>query len=578
MQFIFNEITFNTQTESNIKSQSIEQIQEGDVSIYKLKIAFDGKLMPKPFIIKWNVPQIDILGFWSSGSFHQHNITPDWYARKIDSKSASGMPLACLYNKANKNKLSVALSDPASPSAISAGVVEEDGTIIMQIDLFSKPSLYIDTYEVEIYLDKREINLASAIRDARTYLTKKGYECAYVPSSAKDPVYSAWYSFHQNTYPDQILKECEIAKEYGIKTLIVDDGWQTDDSSRGYAFCGDWKIATSKIPDMKDFVDKVHALGMKFMIWFSVPFVGFQSENYERFKGMYLGTRKWQGTSVLDPRFKEVREFLVQTYVSYVEKYGWDGLKLDFIDSFVLTDESSTDYDKMDTTSLEVGVERLLCEISDKLKEINPEFLIEFRQSYIGPVMAKYGNFFRVGDCPNDPIANRICSLDLRLTSDKIPVHSDMLMWNKNDTVEAVMYQLLAVMFSVPQISIRFDSITDDHKRALKSYLDFWTKHRDTLLDGELEVYGIDADYTHAKAKKDGESVQVLYQSVVAKIDKNHANYIFNSTGSDEIYIESPCGLKCEVYNIYGSKLSEGIIASPFEKIKVPNCGMIKIY
>ncbi len=94
MEFKFNEITFRTETENNIKSQSVEQIQDGNISIYKLKIEFDGKQMPKPFIIRWNEPQVDILGFWSSGSFHQHNISPDWWPRKINSKSASGMPLA----------------------------------------------------------------------------------------------------------------------------------------------------------------------------------------------------------------------------------------------------------------------------------------------------------------------------------------------------------------------------------------------------------------------------------------------------------------------------------------------------
>ncbi len=578
MEFKFNKIIFNTKTENEIKSQSIEQIQEGEISIYKLKIAFEEKQIPKPFVITWQEPQIDIFGFWSSSSYHQHNITPDWGMRRAESKTASGMPLATLYNKDNQSKLSVALSDPATPSAISTGVVEEDGTVIMQIELFSKPSSYIDYYEVEIYFDRREISLVSAVKGIRNYWKSKGFECAYVPQGAKDPVYSAWYSFHQATYPEPIIKECEIAKEYGMKTLIVDDGWQTEDGSRGYAFCGDWKICNSKIPNMQEFVDRIHSLGMKFVVWFSVPFVGFQSENYERFKGMYLGTREKIGASVLDPRFKEVREFLADTYVSYVEKYGWDGLKLDFIDSFALTDESSTDYDKMDTTSLEVGVEMLIAEASARLKKINPEFLIEFRQSYVGPIMAKYGNFFRVTDCPNDPITNRLFSINLRLTSDKIPVHSDMLMWNSNDTVQAVMYQLLAIMFTVPQISIRFDSITSEHKRALRSFMSFWTEHRDVLLDGELEAYDVDANYTLVKSKKDGQSVQVLYQNVIVRPEKNHTNYIFNSTAQDQIYVDLEQASGCEIYNLFGEKIAEIGLSAGVNKISLPSCGMAKIY
>ena len=85
---------------------------------------------------------------------------------------------------------------------------------------------------------------------------------------------------------------------------------------------------------MKRFVDEIHNLGMKFVIWFSVPFVGVMSKNYERFKGMYLGNRSNNDSSILDPRYKEVRDFLCDTYATHVESFGWDGLKLDFIDSF----------------------------------------------------------------------------------------------------------------------------------------------------------------------------------------------------------------------------------------------------
>lgn len=578
MEFKFNEITFTTKTESSIKSQSIEKIKDGKISIYKLKIEFEGKQMPKPFVINWYEPQIDILGFWAASSLFQHHITPDWWMRRNDSKTASGMPLACLYNMGNQNKLSVALSDVASPSAISAGVVEENGTIIMQIELFSKPSLYVDSYEVEIYFDRREITLASAVRDVRKYWEDKGCKCAYVPQGAKDPVYSTWYSFHQATYPEQIIKECKIAKEYGMKTLIVDDGWQTEDGSRGYAFCGDWKICKSKIPNMKDFVDKIHELGMKFVVWFSVPFVGFESENFERFKGKYLLTKHKMKASVLDPRFKEVRDFLCNTYISSVKEYGWDGLKLDFIDSFAITEESSTDYESMDTTSLEEGVEMLISEASARLKEINPEFLIEFRQSYVGPIMAKYGNFFRVTDCPSDPLTNRLFSINLRLTSDKIPVHSDMLTWNKNDTVQGVMYQLLAIMFTVPQISIRFDSITNEHKKALMSFMSFWTEHKETLLDAEIKGYDVDANYTLVKAVSEKESIQVLYQGVVASVDENRTNYIFNSTAQDQIYVELEKDSTCELYNLYGEKIAKTTLSVGVNKIALPSCGMVKIY
>ena len=569
---------FKTITENKIKSFEISEIKGGEISEYKVKIKFLEKCSPSIFSIVWEENQIDMYGFWSSKSHQSHNLTPDWYMRTNESKTASGMPLACIYSKSNENRVTIALSDPSSPAKISVGVVEENGCLRFQIDLFAQMCSPMESYEVTLRFDRRQIPFYQAVTSVRDWWTDLGYKCTYVPKEACLPMYSCWYSFHQRTIPEEIIYECKIAKELGMETVIVDDGWQTDDNSRGYAFCGDWQVCEKKIPDMKSFVDEIHNIGMKFMLWFSVPFVGFESENYERFRGKYLHTRQRMNASVLDPRFPDVREFLVSTYREHVEKYGYDGLKLDFIDSFYLTEDSSTDYDNMDTVSVEEGLQKLLSEAISELKKINPEILIEFRQSYIGPIVSQYGNLFRVTDCPNDVLFNRIGSLDLRLTSDKIPVHSDMLMWNKNDTNESVMYQLLATMFCVPQISVRFDSITLEHRRLLKSYLNFWRTHRVTILEGKLDVFGVDANYTMAKVKKDAESVAVLYENTVFALEDENVAYVFNSTGKDQIYIESDRDMCYRTFNMFGEECTNGSLSKGVTKLDLGNCEMVEIW
>ena len=571
-------MNFTTNTENIVEKEEITEIRSGEISEYLIKIVFADKISPKKYSIVWDEPQIDTFGYWSSKGGTQHNITPDWWMRCEESRTASGMPLITLYNKANTNRITVALSDPATPVSLMAGAVEETGNVRIKIDLFSMMCSALKEYSITLRIDRRPIPAYKSIKDVRAWWDSLGYKCAHIPEYAKLPMYSTWYSFHQHTIPDQIINECKIAKEYGMDTVIVDDGWQTDDNSRGYAFCGDWEVCESKIPDMKRFVDDIHSLGMKFMIWFSVPFVGYESKNFERFKGKYLRIRDNSRAAVLDPRFKDVREFLTDIYAKSVEKYGWDGLKLDFIDSFLLSEESSADYENMDTLSVEEGLSRLLCETMEKLRRIDPEIMIEFRQSYVGPSIAKYGNIFRVSDCPNDPINNRVFSLGLRLTSDRMAVHSDMIMWNRDDTNEGVMYQLLGVMFAVPQISVRFDSITPDHRRALKNYLDFWRANRDILLNGELSVYGMDANYSMAESKKDGVSVAVLYQSVVKKVENVECEYIFNSTGTDGIYVDTDRDYSYELYDLFGNKTSEGKIGAGVNKLDTVNCGKARLF
>ena len=68
-------------------------------------------------------------------------------------------------------------------------------------------------------------------------------------------------------------------------------------------------------------------------------------------------------------------------------------------------------------------------------------------------------------------------------------VHSDMITWNNNDTNESVAKQLIAVLFGVPQISVRLDEIKAKHYEVLKFWLNFWMENREVLLDGKLKIY-----------------------------------------------------------------------------------------
>lgn len=576
MEIKLGDLVFRSETKCVLKSETLCPILEGEVSEYRLRLEFPEAIMPATYRLLWDEPQIDELGFWPPTSGHWPNLRPDWSMSHADSRTASGMPLACVYNKQNINRVTVALSDPANPTVLHAGVVEETGSLRLCVELFAQSCAPMESYEITIRVDRRPIPFYDAVVSVRDWWRSIGYKETYVPDAAKLPVYSTWYSFHQYTYPEEIIAECAVAKAMGMDTVIVDDGWQTDDNSRGYAFCGDWKICGTKIPSMKDFVDRIHALGMKFMIWFSVPFVGFESKNYERFKGKYLFSRSWSRASILDPRFPEVRKFLVDTYCDYVKEYGWDGLKLDFIDSFRLADESPVDYENMDTISLEEAVEKLLAEATAQLKAINPEFMIEFRESYVGPIVARYGNMFRVTDCPNDPFVNRVDSVGLRLTSGSIAVHSDMIMWNDNEKNEAVMYQLLAALFTVPQISVRFGKITEDHKKLLANYLSFWRAHRDTLVNGKIEATDAEANYSSVTAKGKDENVCVLHQSIVMPIT-DQTTYLFNATGKDYVYVEMENGGLCEMYDLFGNKCREIALPKGLAKINLDNCCMAKI-
>jgi alpha-galactosidase len=363
-----------------------------------------------------------------------------------------------------------------------------------------------------------------------------------------------------------------------MDTVIIDDGWQTDDNNRGYEYCGDWELATGKIPDMKKLVDDLHAIGMKVIVWYSVPFVGIHSKIHDRFLGMYVCHAAAEGrVKCLDPRYKEVRDYLVSVYKKAITEWGLDGLKLDFIDSFNLSSVAPLLDPRRDTVSLEDGVEKLLLEVTRELRALNPEIMIEFRQNYIGPTIRKYGNLLRVGDCPNDAIRNKMGIVDLRMISGGSAVHSDMLMWHKEEPVENAALQLLSTIYGVPQISIRLAEAPEEHRAVIKTFLDFWRANRETLLSGDLRVETPDGSYSLVASRKDGREVAVRYMNVPFTVEKGIETTLFNADADERVVIFGADGAEYKVTDCLGRLLSEGTLHGSVSVVAAPMSARIDL-
>mgnify|MGYP006992089121 CR=1 FL=1 len=193
-------------------------------------------------------------------------------------------------------------------------------------------------------------------------------------------------------------------------------------------------------------------------------------------------------------------------------------MKLDFIDSFYLKGKS-LEYDpERDYQSLEDAIHALMSEVKVKLTAINPEILIEFRQSYVGPSIRKYGNMLRVGDCPCDILKNRFNIVNLRYTSGKTAVHSDMIMWNIEDSVENAALQFASVLYSVPQISMLIEKLPADHYQMLKYYISFWNEWKKVLLDGKLTATNPESEYSLVCSRLDNKEVYTAYNDVVVPV------------------------------------------------------------
>ncbi len=556
---------------------TLDKTVENDILFVDVKMEQIKMAVPEQFSVKWKISGTDCCGVWNS-FVRNHTIRPDWGSVDAISRLASGMPIQQITAFDGNNKICVSLSDVDIPSKISMGYCEEDASIICEAVFFTLPTNAVENYSAKIRIDMRDIPFYDSIYETADWWENEcGYKSAFVPEHAKMPMDSLWYSFHQNLQRDKILEECRLSKELGMETVIIDDGWQTENNSRGYAYCGDWNVSKNKIGDMASLVDEIHKIGQKVILWYSVPFVGLYSEKYKEFKDYLLdqsGNKKdfW----ALDPRYKKVREYLCGVYKKAITDWKLDGLKLDFIDSFVLKGKSLEYDEKRDYQSLEDGIHALMSEIKAELTAINSDILIEFRQSYIGPSIRKYGNMLRVGDCPGDILSNRSQIVNMRMTSGKTAVHSDMLMWNENDSAENAAMQFASVIFAVPQISMLIKDLPQEHREMLKFYISFWKEYRKVLLDGKLTAKNPENDYSQASSTLDNTTVTAVYANNVvdAKSDKT---VIVNASGFDSVIVKNAAGKNFTAKNCKGEITDSGVIKNNLEEIAVAKAGVIII-
>lgn len=384
-----NYVSYNSAiTDAKIKIEKVSE--KNNIIIYRFTIkAKKKKIQPLPITLNFFAPALGFFSQWSPLRDFDRSLLPNWgkYLPESPSRLAFGAPLQSFIGQDGQNKVCIAVSDVKTPITIRSGLRESPGGADYQVEFFSSKIAPISEYSAYIRFDIRSIFYSKSISDAVNWWDEiNALPPVHVPEEAILPMYSSWYNFHQNLNDEILISECERAYELGMRSIIIDDGWQTENSSGGYAFCGEWRLCKNKIKDMREFTKHLHQIGMKVMLWYSVPFVGKKTDLWKKFEGKYLDNpaNEW---NCLDPRFPDVREYLISTYETALKEWNLDGFKLDFIDEFRLTEFSDNCSQERDFESLEDALEELLSNISSRLKAIKPDILIEFRQSYVGPVV-----------------------------------------------------------------------------------------------------------------------------------------------------------------------------------------------
>lgn len=545
---------------------------EGGVSYYLIKAAENADAIR----VEWARPMADHVSVWHP-MCGRHRALPQWFcAQKTESCFYRGAPVLATVKADGTARETVALQDAETLSKLSYWVDDfyERDEVIFAVDIYpaKKP------YSCVLRIDESGLPLEDAIKNVAGWWNK-GTEKT-VPADAYAPLYSTWYNFHQEPKQDALTKELKIAASLGFKTVILDDGWQIEGKgTKDYLKSGDWLVAKDKFPDFRQFTADVHAFGLKLILWFSVPFVGYETQAYRRFANKLLYTEDgYVNAGILDIRYPEVRQYIVDTYIRFVRDYDIDGLKLDFIDSFYSSASVPPCNPQMDCGSVGEAVTALLTQIKTETETCKPGFLTEFRQFYVGPSVLRFGNMIRVADCAFDSITNRIGIADLRMLTADTAVHSDMLLWSPEETPVNCALQMLNIMFGVPQISVLLGRSTPEQLAAVGDYLRYKEENREILLKGTLHVKHPELGYTAISSENEQKKITVLYGETACEFGGKTED-IWNAADKDGIVLlnREKADLHIRVFDFSGNPLCSFTSKEAACFVEVPLTGRVTV-
>ncbi len=538
--------------------------------------------------LAWDIPSVDFHHKWNPRCMQNRALDIGLGSHNhINSSANSGAPVFSLYSLSGTNACTWAASEVIRD--VNTGGEYKSGKVFYcDLRVAGTSVGIVENYEVTVRFDFRRIPYYEVLADVTRYWESlPGCKPCVVPEAARKPLLSSWYVYEIRFDAEDFEKNCKLARELGFETAILDDGWQTSQRTCGYQNNGDWEVSEEKVPDLAGHVKRVQAMGMKYMVWFSVPWIGIESKAYHRFKEMLLPGKEGSPQYAIDLRFPEARQYLIDIYERFVKRYGVDGLKMDFIDS---CNDPKPAADIMadgrrDGVSIGEAMCRLLDEATGRLKRINPEFLIEFRQAYTGPAMRAYGNMLRAVDCANSLGDNRVRTIDVRLLAGNTAAHADPITWNDDEPDHSAAMQIIHTLFSVPQISKRITGMKESHIRMLKQQLKFVREHEDVLQQGEFRPLYPHLLYPLVAARNEEKMVVAFYADMPMRFGDEvlpRELLLVNGSYASELIIElgKPMGqVEAEVIDCCGVKLRAGKMSlqAGLNRLEVPPAAHVHI-
>ena len=148
-----------------------------------------------------------------------------------------------------------------------------------------------------------------------------------------------WEATYFNFNEEKLLKIARTAADVGVELFVLDDGWfgHRDDDTTSL---GDWYVDTNKLPQgLRHLSDQIHAMGLKFGLWFEPEMISPKSDLYEKHPdwAIHIDGRtpvQQRQQLILDMSREDVQEHVYESVAAHLREDGIDYVKWDMNRNF----------------------------------------------------------------------------------------------------------------------------------------------------------------------------------------------------------------------------------------------------
>jgi alpha-galactosidase len=537
---------------------------------------------PPSFNVSVKFPKDKIDQIWNSKTWSNKS----FFSLPSYDRAAAGFSIISGLTINDQNQVTFTCKDAYKAKFVSANIREDNDSVVFSLGFFedNPPLSNLQDYQAEVLFDFRNIHFSKAIYDASQWFLADEFKMGVASVDTTNiPVYSTWYPMHRNIPLENITRELDSLRTFNFKSVLIDDGWQAlvnmkVDTAYSYEE-GSYKT-------MNLFKQKLVEMKLPLYLWYSIPFIGGNPVILKKFDSKYIRYRAPRQMYVLDPRYPEVRKYLVSTYANFLSEWQFDGYWFDFLKGFYPKEGAVIEQDSgRDFVSIELAVDTLYADMEARLKTLKPDIFMGQKFPVVGPNLVSYQSFLTgfvgVENCQ----VVREKMVNNRLLYGKYTPFMEVVAFNPKETPEDVARKLQSVLFGNPYLSFYITTMPQEVKQTIRFWLDYWKKNYKVIFEGEFEPMQVSRFYPVVKVENPKKSIYMLYEDypINLPISPNYTLDVINSKTTAEVHFQhSKAGLDCnyEIFNCKGVSTEKGILKSKGKTtadFTVPVGGFIRI-